>query len=167
MRLKKFIELDDANIVIKPVSDCSKEEINMFFDMVDDANEAYISKSDVKRYGKLLGFYYIDDDLAAVSAIKKPYRRRNTFENANVTEDPNDYPYELGWSYTKPEYQRQGISYKLSMTLIKKINTGVFATVRTTNNESIKNLIKRGFRKIGDPMDVGVFSIFLFIREKI
>jgi RimJ/RimL family protein N-acetyltransferase len=167
MRLYSYITEAQVKgtIVIKKPSECTKDEILDFFEMVDEANEAYISKGDVKKHGFLLGFFYADEGLVAVSAIKKPYRN-DAFEYSGAEEDPDDYPYEMGWSYTLPKYQAKGIMYDLNNALLDKVkNHGVFATVRVDNIPSQKGLAKKGFRRVGEAMDYSVFDIYLMVRD--
>ena len=169
MRLRNYLtEEVKPFIVIKTPQQCDEIELDNFVEMIEEQDEAgSISERDIKKYGAFLAFAYIDGDLASVSSIKKPYRAE-IFEYADVPDDidPDDYPYELGWSYTKPEYQRKGLNYKLWLELEKKIKgKGIFATARVYNKASLATLKKKGFKIIGEPVNMSVFDIHLLIRR--
>lgn len=165
MRLKLYISESEAGkMVIKRVEDCSRREIKDFYSLVDAGNEAYISLGDVRSHGILLGFYYINNELASVSALKDDDRKDGIFNASGTDEDPDNYDYEIGWSYTLPKYRRLGLNNKLYTALEDQVDGKIYQTIRTTNAGSLGSAKKNGYRIVGDEIDVGVFNIYLLVK---
>lgn len=169
MRLHYYlVESQQITIDIKPIAKCTKEEIDAFFLMVDEAGQSYSSRSDILENGIYLGFAYISNLIAGVAAIKEPYRKDDVFDAAEIDPDEcdaDDYDYELGWAYTDPKYQKKGINTMLYKALLNKVKGhGVFATVRSNNLASINGLKKMGFVQIGKEVDMSVFDIVLLVK---
>jgi len=100
---------------------------------------------------KVLGYYYVDNELVGVSAIKQKDKEivKLTREKARIKGD--DIPtLELGYSYTKPKFRKQGINKKLNDGLLRLIKEEkIYAT---TNSETIRRyLVDNGFKKLGHP----------------
>ena len=165
MRYQAFLNEENNNgIVIKKPLECTEDELDIFYDMVIDADQSYPSEGDLKGKGVYLGFYYKDDEVIAISAIKKPYRSKTVFEMA--PEEAKNYKYEMGWSYTLPEHQSKGIMHQLNTTLLNKVKgSGVFSTVRIDNKFSIKGLEKLGFTMLGPKIDGMVTNLYLMVKN--
>lgn len=165
MRLLHYINESSINgeIIIKKPSKCTKDEINTFYDLVREAGHAFPSLNDIKKKAFLLGFYYLGNEIIAISSLKIPYRIDDVFDEAGV--DSTGYKYEMGWSYTIPEYQAKGIMFDLNMALLNKVQGKVFATVRVNNEPSIKGLIKKGFVKVGNEWQGMVTKLALYVRK--
>lgn len=167
MRLNNFLnESNNEKLIIKPSSEMKNKDYKSFYKLVDDGKEAYVDLADIKEHGKIFAFYFIDNELAAVSAVKDDYRKEDIFDASETEEDPEDYKYEIGWFYTKPEYRRMGLNYKLFQALWKKTHSGMFMTIRDTNKESLSSAKKYGFKITGIPIDVSVFDIVLLVKRR-
>jgi predicted GNAT family N-acyltransferase len=114
----------------------------------------------------LLAFIWKDDDLAAISAIKKPTEnyKNCVFKKAGISERSSTYSRELGYVQTHTEYRRSGLSGEIVHAIIKK-NGGrpVFAT---TENTYMKRILEsNGFTKIGSEYlakdGKGLLSLFV------
>jgi GNAT superfamily N-acetyltransferase len=167
MRLNLFLnEAELGKLLVKHSSEMTKKEYKDFYVLVDEGGQAYVTLSSIKKYGKLFAFYYIDDELASVAAIKDDHRKEDIFDASETEEDPDDYKYEIGWFYTKPEYRKLGLNTRLFKALWDRVNHGLFMTIRINNKESLSNAKKYGFKKTGVPIDAGVFDIVLLVKKK-
>lgn len=138
-------------MTIKKPKDCSKEELELFKNLVLEGGQVNPDGLEKRiRSCRLLGFYYNEkEELVGVSALKlKP---RNSVEaiksKAQVTD--NVIPQvELGYSVTKKEFRGQGINKTINDKLLDGI--GGEKIYATTDNDSMrKYLTKKGFIKKG------------------
>jgi len=113
-----------------------------------------------------LGFARLDGDLVSVAAAKVPrasYRDR-VFGYAGSLVDSTEFNLELGWAYTRPEYEGRGVGSGLADLLLGGISEAIFATTGTENMAMRHILEKRGFSKSGDPYQGRIESKVLYIR---
>lgn len=153
-------------MIIKTPSDCTKEELNEFMKLVSSGGQVATNGLEARiKNCKALGFYYVDNELAGVSALKQKDKEivKRTLKKAKIETD-NIPTLELGYSYTKPKFRGQGIN--------KKINDGLLGLVdqdkiyATTDNDTMRRYLKdKGFRKIGSSFK-GRFNETLDYFEK-
>jgi RimJ/RimL family protein N-acetyltransferase len=152
MRFQNYItEQSNIKVFIKKPSDCSKEEKRNFIELVVSGNQN--TPSHVRNsFNKLVwvGLLYEDDEIKAVSSLKKG--DPDIFDRAESEEDPKDYPYEVGFSFTDHNSRGKGFNKILKKELFDKVgNRGIYATIRVTNKESMAVNTKIGFRPVGKP----------------
>jgi GNAT superfamily N-acetyltransferase len=146
------INSNNLKIVSKSYQECSRDELDLFADLLITGNEVVASSipNGMRNTLKLV-FVYKEDELVAVSAIKIPSSSyvESIFEKAGVEEFSEEYKYEFGYTYVKPEYRRQGIADLMLKERLKYVDKA-YSTTRTANIGSIKNLENNGFTKLGD-----------------
>ena len=106
------------------------------------------------NHSQLLGFYYVENQLTSIVAIKRPdfgYRNR-VFQKSHVSERSDEFSLELGWAYTVNEYRGKGIGGELAQAILEKApRINIFATTKTDNYRMQRILTKNGFISIGKP----------------
>lgn len=157
---------------IKEPSECSKEEMEKFYQLVLKSGEVEISglRNRIKR-AKLLAFHYEEDTIVGIAALKRPnepYKKR-IFRKAGVSEESVGYNLEIGWAFTMCEYRGKGICSGLVQKILDAYGRqSIFATTKTDNSSMQRVLEKNGFQKTGKPYE-GRFDGYylqLFIRSK-
>ncbi len=138
-------------MTIKKPTDCTNEELEHFKKLVLAGGQVSANGLEARiRKCKALGFFYVDNELIGVSAIKQKGKEsvNRTQEKAKIKgkEIPT---LELGYSYTKPEFRGQGINKKLNDGLLELIaDEKIYAT---TDNDTMREyLATNGFKKIGE-----------------
>jgi ribosomal protein S18 acetylase RimI-like enzyme len=137
-------------VVKKPI-ECSSEELELAKKLVLAGKQVAADGLDERLMKcKALGFFYADNELVGVSAIKEKREEsvKRTQKKAKIKgkEIPT---LELGYSYTKPEFRGQGINKKLNDELLELVaNKKIYAT--TDNDTLRKYLATKGFKKIGE-----------------
>jgi hypothetical protein len=153
MKFIKFLFEEKENIIVKSPNKCTKKELNSFANLVNSGGQLShkLNKDDIKEFGHLLSFYYENNKLLSVSALKIPNKeyKEKVFKEANAENLMNKYKYESGWSYTIPEARGKGLIVKLMEGLLKKTKNGVYATTRISNKAIEKVMEKMKFKKIG------------------
>jgi hypothetical protein len=153
-------------MIIKKPSDCTKEELNEFMKLVSSGEQVAINGLEARiKNCKALGFYYIDQELVGVSAIKQKGQEavKRILEKAKIETD--DIPIlELGYSCTKPKFRGQGINKTINDGLLELFDQEkVYAT---TDNDTMRKYLKaKGFKKIGSSFK-GRFNETLDYFEK-
>ena len=97
-----------------------------------------------------LAFHYINNELVAIGAIKRPHEsyKRYVFTAAGSDNSPADFIFELGWLYTEPNFRKRGISKDIVSQLLAKVpQKAIYATTRHVYIVSF--LEKFGFIKSG------------------
>ena len=169
MRLLDYIIEKDENVrvVIKKPSECTPDEKKKFLELVLTGGQnvaSYVKAS----FRKLvwIGLLYEGEEIKAVSSIKTG-RSELIFDAAGAEEDADDYPYEVGFSYTSESSRGMGYNQKLKKELFKKVgNKGIYATIRVNNKESAAVNIKLGFRKAGEPYEGVEVPVQLWVLDK-
>ena len=166
MRFKNYLtENIKENIFIKKPKDCSIDELNRYVKLISLYGDHSISKSDLKR-ANLLGFYYKNDEIISLCAIKNPNKSYviDIFDAANVSNTINQ---EMGWALTLPNHRGKGYITKLRHEILKQVKGKVFATTRDNNIGSQKTLERQGFKQTGDlykSLYGGNYYLRLYIR---
>jgi hypothetical protein len=138
-------------MTIKKPSDCTKEELEGFKNLVLAGGQVTANGLETRiKNCKVLGFYYVDNRLVGVSAIKQKDKEivKRTRNKAKVKTDGIP-TLELGYSFTNPDFRGQGINKKLNDGLLKVIvSEKIYAT--TDNDTMRKYLTDNGFKKAGE-----------------
>lgn len=118
---------------------------------------------------RLLGFYYTEDKLTSIVAIKgqNASHQLKVFQDANESARCDNFSFELGWAYTIEAYRGKGMCNEVVQAILKVETENLFATTRCDNLSMQKILDKNGFKVIGKPYEGdGHYSLLLFIKEK-
>lgn len=119
---------------------------------------------------KLICIAKVDNDVAAIGAIKQNTESDFSPEKADVQEFSKDFEWELGYFYTQEEYEGQGIASTITELLIKKYGEGnlMASTEITANPAMVKILQKNGFRLFGKSWksDIHENDLGLFLKFK-
>ncbi len=140
-------------IVTKKPIDCSKNEIQSFYNLILLGNQdnLYFLNKRIKS-AEILGFNYIENEIAGVAALKNPdiNYKNSVFKKANIPDKVNEYIFEIGYAYTKEHFRRRNVCYDLINKLIDiSPSKKIFATTRI-NNTGMQVLLERiGFQKEG------------------
>ncbi len=138
-------------MIIKKSSDCTEEELEDFKNLVLAGGQVTANGLEARiKNCKALGFYYVDNKLVGISAIKQKNKEivKRTRDKAKVKAE--EIPtLELGYSFTKPEFRGRGINKKLNNGLLEVIvGEKIYAT--TDSNIMRKYLSENGFKKMGE-----------------
>lgn len=167
MRLQNFVFEQNVgvHIVIQRPYQCSKEEKDTFINLVlsgKQNTEMHV----VSSFDNLIwvGILYENGVIRAVSSLKEG--DEEIFERANVPELADDYPYEVGFSFTDPTSRGKGFNTKLKKALFSKVgNRGIYATIRVNNHASIAVNKKLGFKSVGIPYQGIVTDVQLMVYK--
>jgi GNAT superfamily N-acetyltransferase len=156
-------------ILLKPV-ECSKIDLIKFHNLL-------VKNRDIKRLGLkkrllqsiVLLFHYEKNDLAGIGAIKKPgfgYINK-IYKLANIDKTIYELKYEIGYLYIIDKYRKKGISKDITLSLIEYSNNDLFAVIRADNIIAENNLVKFGFKKIGNDYQGknNFFKVFYRIKR--
>lgn len=117
---------------------------------------------------KLIGLFRRGEEGISVAAIKLPYDsyKRKIFGKAEIPDLADQYKYEFGWAYTKPDIREKGLMKRIMKKMMRDVgNQKVFATTKT-NNRVMKHLLEKfGFRPEGEPypsISSGEIQIYLY-----
>jgi RimJ/RimL family protein N-acetyltransferase len=159
----KYISESTIKILVKKPSDCSPEEKETFISLVLSGNQN--TPSHVKNSFKHLiwiALLYEGDVIRAVSSLKEG--NFEPFEKAGVEDEADNYPYEVGFSFTDPNSRGKGYNKQLKKKLFDKVNNkGIYATIRVTNKESMAVNKKLGFKPLGQPYEGLVTDVQLWV----
>lgn len=154
MKFKNYlIENEELKIVALPPSRFSKEDIDLFIELLEKGGEVDSSglKGRVKK-SKLLSLCWDGETLTGVGALKIPQEsyKEKVFEKIGFPEESENYLYEFGYLYIEKEYRKKGISKKILHSLLKTVNSKkIFVTIREENKIMGSFLSGYGFEKLG------------------
>ena len=159
-------------IEIKTPGECTKDELDMFIELVKKGEEINLDTlPNLVKRAQLLAFSYDESNtLLSVGAIKQPNttHRNGVFNKAKSQLNFNQFDIELGWIYTEEKFRGRGIGKKIVRELLGKINDNkIYATTRTDNNV-MKNILKNfQFHESGEEYKSsrGKHSLVLFVRD--
>ena len=140
-------------ILLKP-SECSKDEINQFYNMIKrNENLKTIGLKRRIKKSKILVFNYNNNnELRGIGALKIPSKNyiNKIFNLAGISHLNKDYHLEIGYLYVDRKYRQKGISKSITENIVLfSQDNNIFAVVRTDNKPAKKNLFNYGFRKSG------------------
>ena len=112
---------------------------------------------------KLLCIVKVDDKVVAIGAIKKQTKSDFNSEKAGLPSLSDEFKWELGYLYTRPDYGRKGVGSNVVKLLIDNYGNGrlMASTEIAANPAMVKILERNGFRSYGKPWTSGVHDHFL------
>jgi GNAT superfamily N-acetyltransferase len=126
----------------------------------------------VKRAECLVLLYTDLNELAGVAAVKRPNEtyRRNVFRKANSPENPDRYPYEIGWVVVREGFRGLRLSHVLLEAALEFVGkTKIYVTTRTDNEPMLRTNKRCGLHASGEPYATdrrgGAYKLSLFIKE--
>lgn len=138
--------------LIKTPDECTLSELDEFERMASESGQVDLPglRIMIERAKKLI-FIIEEDTCIGIAGIKNPreaYKNR-VFNAAGVGDRMSDYPYEVGYIFTK--VRGKGVGRLLMEATIKAVpNAITFATTQASNNAMQYLLPKFGFAKLGD-----------------
>ena len=119
---------------------------------------------------KLIGFVILDGRAIGCGGIKVKTLSDFSREKANLPDESQNFDWELGYIYTKPDYSGKGIASILISNLISEYgDENIMASTEISANPGMVRLLeKNGFRHYGSPWKSGIHSNYLglFLRYK-
>lgn len=149
--------LQNCIIEVKQPADFSDDQIFEFHSKVLEGGKVLeLGLLDRIKNCELLAFCYHKDNLVGVSAVKRPSMTyvNDIIAKAKIERKFEDLNFEIGYSYTSPNFRRKGISKELKKELLNQMKTRkgkIFST--TAINSSQKFLQENGFVNYGVPYD--------------
>lgn len=167
MRANEFLKED--NVVTVSPNQLSPRQLNAIGNFIAQGGEVSADNAlaGVQR-AHLLGYATNEQgNLIAVSALKTPLDSYKTkvFTAAGYPNLASQYKHEKGYSYTDPNYRRQGLNKAISQKLLSA-GGKIFATVRSNNEANKNNLVAQGFSQLGEPWASarGDYTLELWVR---
>ncbi|MCS4238295.1 putative GNAT family N-acyltransferase [Myroides gitamensis] len=153
--MKKFI--DDCNLLVKEPINCSKEELELFYNKVVKGGKVeLVGLQERIKNCELLGFCYYNKELIGISAIKIPnnsYKLR-IIEKSKINRIADELTFEIGYSFTEEEHRRKGLSKRIKFNLLEHLKSRKGIVFSTTAIGSSQNfLIENGFKNYGKSYD--------------
>jgi len=119
---------------------------------------------------KLICIVNVENDVAAIGAIKEKTTSDFSAEKAGLQELSGDFEWELGYFYTQEKYAGQGIASRIAELLIEEYGKGnLMASTEITANPAMVNILqKNGFRLFGKPWKSNIHENYLglFLKFK-
>ena len=136
---------------IKQPTNCTEKELEEFYEICKEADQvSLIGLKDRILNCPFLAFARCEEEIAGIAAIKvaEVNYRQEKFTASKTTLDNKLFPHEIGYVYTEPVYQKNGIGTKLTQMLISKFtDRKLFAT---TGNPTMKRILEQdGFVTTG------------------
>jgi predicted GNAT family N-acyltransferase len=149
--------LNNSVISIKQPRECSEKELNDFHEKVVKGGKVSLNGllNRIKNC-ELIAFCYFNNKLIGISSIKKPNQGylEDIIKKAKLDREYNDLNFEIGYSFTEPEFRKNGISKELKLSLLEKMNSRKGIIFSTTAIPSSQNFLKEnGFEKRGESYD--------------
>lgn len=168
--LRGEIRMVDARIAFKAPADCTPDERTSFFDLVVAGGEVkpIHARAGIARAEKL-AFAHIQGALAGVGCLKNPrlsYKQR-VFEKSRSELNPDDFAFEGGYVVVDRKFRGNGLSTKITATLIEGMSSKLFATSHIENTKMHAALARSGFTREGDAyrsVDEPEKMLFLFVK---
>jgi hypothetical protein len=111
----------------------------------------------------LIGIVLNNEKIICSVTLKVPVESylKGVFKKAGVSVSANEYPFELGYIITHPDFERRGLCQTLLNEFMPRVaGKAIFATSRKPS--MIHILGKHGFNKIGNTYDT---DLNLLIRK--
>lgn len=131
----------------------SEAELNAFVALVQESGEV----SPIGLRGRVLRAHILamaldSSGLLGVAGLKRPsaHHRVEIEGGSQVRIGSDEFAYELGWVFVKPQARRRGISLSLGEAILRHaVNTRVFSTSNTLRTAMHRTLTKLGFERVG------------------
>jgi GNAT superfamily N-acetyltransferase len=159
-------------ILVRAPADCSKDELSSLESLIRKGGEVTaLGLRERIANARLLACATVNGNVVAVAALKKPNPsyQKAVFEKACSTENPIDWPAELGWIFVEPGYRQQGIATRLVTQLLADWGSvGVFATTREKNDPVLPLLGAFSFESNGEPYSSseGDYNCVLHLKRR-
>lgn len=145
-----------TNFVAKSPNDCEEKELDNFENYVKQGGEVDDNglRGRMMKAEWLLFLYDENGILAGVAALKCPEEgyKRNVFNKARSKENPDEFPFEAGWIYIKPEFRGNRFSHVLLEKIIELAgDKPLYATTREDNKPMKSTNIRYGLQQSGHP----------------
>jgi hypothetical protein len=169
MRTSEFITENTNIIAIRP-NQLSSQQLTTIGNFIAQGGEVSANNAlaGVQRAQMLSYAINEQGDIIAITALKTPLDsyKNKVFAAAGFPNLANQYHYEKGYSYTTPNYRRQGLNKAISQKLLSSVSGNIFATTRSDNTASKNNLVAQGFKKLGNswPSSRGDYSLELWVN---
>ena len=155
-------------VKIKAPSRCNDKELQNFHCLVLEGEQVQAAGlKDGIRKAVLLAFYYEEDTLVGIAALKRPHQahKEEVIRKAGVFEKRDEFDLELGWAFTLEKYRGKGICSCLVRKLLEAHGSkNLFATTRKDNVQMQKILKQNGFRRVGKSYVGRGCRLLLFVR---
>lgn len=149
--------LANCKIEIKKPANCSDGEISAFYEEVKKGGKVILQGlSDRIKNCKLLAFCYYENSLIGVSSIKRPNPGyvADIIKKTEIERKVEDLIFEIGYSFTEPDFRKNGISEELKSRLLEEMKSQDGIIFSTTAIKSSQNFLKEnGFKKFGKSYD--------------
>lgn len=149
--------LESCKMEVKEPKRCTDTEISSFYEEVKKGGKVILhGLVDRIKNCELLAFCYHKNSLIGVSAIKRPNPNyvEDIIKKTEINRKVEDLTFEIGYSYTEPDYRRNGISKKLKSKLLEQMKSRVGTIFSTTAIKSSQIFLEEnGFKKLGKSYD--------------
>ncbi len=149
--------LAQCKIEVKEPVTCSKKEISNFHEAVKKGGKVKLAGlEDRIKNCRLLAFCYHNNSLIGISSIKRPNRNyvAEIIKKTGIERKVEDLAFEIGYSFTEPDYRKNGISKELKKQLLSQMQPHHGTIFSTTAIRSSQNfLLENGFKKLGKSYD--------------
>jgi predicted GNAT family N-acyltransferase len=112
---------------------------------------------------KLICIAYVDNEVAAIGAIKEKTLSDFSDEKSGLPELSNDFEWELGYFYTQEKYTGKGMASMIAKLLIEEFGKeNLMASTEITANPAMVNILQKfGFRLYGKPWKSNIHDNYL------
>ena len=149
--------LSECKIEVKEPTLCSEKEISEFYEEVKKGGKVILhGLRDRIKNCELLAFCYYNSLLVGVSSVKRPKPNyvADIIIKTKINRRVEDLTFEIGYSFTEPDFRRNGISKELKKELLKQIDSCKGIIFSTTAIKSSQHFLEEnGFKKYGKPYD--------------
>jgi GNAT superfamily N-acetyltransferase len=120
---------------------------------------------------KLICIAWVDNDVAAIGAIKEKTQMDFSAEKAGLPDLSEDFEWELGYFYTKEKYAGNGIASMIAELLVERYDKeNLMASTEITANPAMVSILqKHGFHLFGKPWKSNIHENYLglFLKFKV
>ena len=120
---------------------------------------------------KLICIAWVDNDVAAIGAIKEKTLLDFSAEKAGLPDLSDDFEWDLGYFYTQEKYAGKVIASMIAKLLIEGYGKeNLMASTEITANPAMVNILhKHGFRLFGKPWKSNIHENYLglFLKFKV
>lgn len=149
--------LKNCEIEVKEPNSCTATETSSFYEEVKKGGKVMLhGLSERIKNCELLAFCYHKGILIGVSSIKRPNPNyvAEIIKKTELDRKIEDLTFEIGYSFTEPDYRRNGISKELKSKLLEQIKLRGGTIFSTTAIKSSQNFLEEtGFIKLGKSYD--------------